>query len=347
MSRLNASICFVAMAVLLDVGSACFAGETAFRWEATPGRSLALVGRNAIVWRFNYAHDQPKPFFDPVSLVSGESLTWNQPPDHAWHHAFWFSWKTINGINYWENNTQTGRPVGRTAWKEPVVSTDPSGAARIELELSYSPPGSDPLLHETRIVDISAPNNDGQYHFDWDATFCAGEHDVVLDRTPIPPDPNGTPWGGYAGLSLRFAENLADRQAVTDRGEVEFDSSGIHRSHGIACDYHGNLNGRPAGIAVLSHPSNPRHTTPWYAIRTNMSYLNPAFLAEEPYTIKAGNALRLRYRVIIHPGGWNSERLQKEATLYDRDTERVAISWRRPTSRSRPPTSPISPKTRQ
>jgi hypothetical protein len=119
-------------------------------------------------------------------------------------------------------------------------------------------------------------------------------------------------------LSLRFTENLADRQAVTDRGEVEFDSSGIHRSHGIACDYHGSLNGRPAGITVISHPVNPRHPTPWYAIRTDMSYLNPALLAEEPYTIKAGNALRLRYRIVVHPGWWNAERLQQEVVRFEK-----------------------------
>jgi hypothetical protein len=119
-------------------------------------------------------------------------------------------------------------------------------------------------------------------------------------------------------LSVRFAEHLSDRQATTNRGAAEFDSSGIHRSHGVACDYHGTLNGHSAGIAVLSHASNPRHPTPWYAIRADMSYLNPAFLAEEPYTIKAGDALRLRYRIIVHPGWWNVERLQKEAARFEK-----------------------------
>lgn len=340
MSRPSILICLVALATQVDVGSACRADDAGFRWEATPGRSIALLGRGGIVWRFNYAPDQPKPYFDPVGLVGGESLTWNQPSDHAWHHALWFSWKTINGVNYWEDDPRTKRPVGRTAWKEPSVSTDRSGTARIELKLTYAASDSEPVLNETRVVEVSAPADDGQYHFDWDATFRAGKNDVVLDRTPIPPDPKGTPWGGYAGLSLRFAEDLADRKAVTDRGEVEFDSSGIHRSRGSACDYHGSLKGRHAGIAVISHPRNPRSPTPWYAIRTTMSYLNPAFLAEEPYTIKAGDTLRLRYRIVVHAAGWNSERLQKEAARYSRDTDRAAASSRHATGGPNTSSSP-------
>lgn len=308
----------VTIATLLLVGSFALASfaESQFRWETAPGSSLALIGEHGIVWKFNFSSERPKPFFDPVALVSGESLTWNEPPDHAWHHGLWFSWKTINGTHYWETVNRTNPKLGETTWNAPKVATSPDGSARIEMDILYTVGGADPVVYEKRIIEVSSPNSDGQYHFDWDATFRAGEQDVVFDRTPIPPDPNGVPWGGYAGLSVRFAKNLSEREAVTERGPASYDKDGIHRSAGQAFDYHGKLNNQPAGIAILAHSENPRAPTPWYAIRSNMSYLNPAFLADKPYSLKAHDEFRLRYRLIVHPGIWKAERLKKASNDY-------------------------------
>ncbi len=303
---------FFELGVAFACGSVCQAGEADFRWEKIPNESLSLVGTRGVVWCFHFAPDQSKPYFDPVSLISGESLTWNQPPDHAWHHALWFSWHTIDGVNYWEHLPTSGKPAGRTSWATPAISTRETGAARIELGLKYSPPDAAPVLYETRVIDVSAPDENGEYHFDWDSTFRPATKDVVLDRVPIPPAPDGKSWGGYAGLSIRFSQSLIDRQIVTDRGEAEFDQAGVHRSRGKACDYHGTVNGRAAGIAVLTHSANPRSPTPWYAIRTEMSYLNPAFLEAAPYLIRQGETLRLRYRIVVHAGPWDAERLKLE-----------------------------------
>ncbi len=155
------------------------------------------------------------------------------------------------------------------------------------------------------------------YHIDWSSTFTAGPNQVTLDRTPLPPDPAGKSWGGYAGLSIRYAANLAERQAVATSGPVQFDQDSLHRSNSMAMDYNGLIQGGliqgelgegelgeggPAGIAILDHPDNPRHPTPWYAIRSKMSYLNAAFLTHQPYTLEAGSSFQLRYRIVVHRG---------------------------------------------
>ncbi|MCA9182848.1 MAG: PmoA family protein, partial [Planctomycetales bacterium] len=76
--------------------------EAAWKWQYREGESLSLVGAEGTVWRLNIAKSQPKVYFDPLGTVAGKSLTWNAPDDHAWHHGLWFSWKTINDVNYWE-----------------------------------------------------------------------------------------------------------------------------------------------------------------------------------------------------------------------------------------------------
>ena len=53
------------------------------------------------------------------------------------------------------------------------------------------------------MVSVSPPAARGDYHVDWQSTFTALQP-ATLDRTP--PQPQAP--GGYAGLSVRFAENF-------------------------------------------------------------------------------------------------------------------------------------------
>jgi hypothetical protein len=168
-------------------------------------------------------------------------------------------------------------------------------------------------MTERREVCVSAPEEDGSYHFDWTCTFTAGEQDVKLDRTPLEGEPGGQPWGGYAGLSVRLAKDLTERRADTTDAPVEFSQQSRYRGKARAMDYHGLIDGRPVGVAVCDHPHNLNHPTPWYAIRSKtMSYFSPAVLCYGPHTLEAGKRLALRYRVIAHPGRWNAERLRGE-----------------------------------
>ena len=40
------------------------------------------------------------------------------------------------------------------------------------------------------------------------------------------------------------------------------------------------------------------------------NFLNAAFLWDEPLDVAAGEALRVRHRVIVHDGRWDTDRLQ-------------------------------------
>ena len=72
--------------------------------------------------------------------------TLDQPADHRWHHGLWFSWKFIDGVNYWEHDGNTGRPAGRTSWRPTEFTTHADGSARIVRDLDYSPPDGTPVI---------------------------------------------------------------------------------------------------------------------------------------------------------------------------------------------------------
>jgi hypothetical protein len=42
-----------------------------------------------------------------------------------------------------------------------------------------------------------------------------------------------------------------------------------------------------------------------------MHYFSPAVICYQPHTVKAGERLALRYRVIVHSGRWDAERLRR------------------------------------
>jgi hypothetical protein len=149
---------------------------------------------------------------------------------------------------------------------------------------------------------------------DWRLEFQAGATQVKFDRTPLPGEPGGQTFGGYAGLSLRFAKDLADTKvaASSDTGTAK---DNRYRFSAAAADYSGRLGQSEAGVAFLDHSANPRHPTRWYAIvnpAQNFGFLNAAWIQLQPYELPAQEKLTLRYRVLVHSGRWDAAKLTAE-----------------------------------
>ena len=280
-------------------------------WDRTE-HSLAWKVGDSTRWRFSFDPKAGKPYFHPVTAGDGPSLTNFKPEDHPWHYALWFSWKYINHVNYWEENRVSGQAAGATRWSAPTIDTRPDGSARITMQLTYTRPTGETDLTEARILDVSAPASDGSYTIDWGMRFTAGKDGAVLDRTPMPGEPNGVINGGYAGLSARLAATPATMTVVSTEGPVtEFRGD---RARPTAAAVAGNfsLDGRDiGGLAILSDPANIGAQAPWYIIddKRDFRFICAAILAPSPRTIPANGELALRYRVAIRPTGWTREAL--------------------------------------
>jgi hypothetical protein len=74
-------------------------------------------------------------------------------------------------------------------------------------------------------------------------------------------------------------------------------------------DYAGEVDGQKVGIAMFDHPSNARRAR-WHSRGYGLFAANPFGLSvftkdksqDGSFTLKSGESMRLRYRVIIHPG---------------------------------------------
>ena len=276
--------------------------ETTLAWR---------VGTN-VLWRFSFDPTKGKPFFNPLTAGNGISLTSFKPEDHPWHYGFWFSWKYINQVNYWEEDRGTGKAEGATRWAAPKIKTQDNGSATIELEVNYINPSNHVDMTELRVLKISAPKPDASYTIDWDAKFTAGAHGAILDRTPMPGEPKGAVNGGYAGLGLRMASAPLTMSVVCSTGLITHFESDRARPNApaIGCNFHDGASA-VGGIAIFSDPKNSGENAPWYLINSDkMRFACAAILAPKILTLKPDEKLDLHYRIVIRREPWTPETLQ-------------------------------------
>ena len=262
-------------------------------WERTDG-DLARYENGELLWRFRASPELATCYFDPLRPAGGPSLTWDAPPDHIWHHGLWFSWKYLNGLNYWES-PESGLNEGLTAWEPPEFTLRDDGSATIRIAVRYVDPSGVTVLTEDREIAVSALDRFGGFTLDWHAAFTPGAGDVLLDRTPVCGEPDGVAWGGYAGLSLRMPD-LADPRITTESGPAEA-PDGMGPIEAEAMDYSGVVEGRRAGVAMTASPEHPVHPPTWYAIQqpeVPFYFFSPALLYRAPMHLAAGERLEIR-----------------------------------------------------
>jgi hypothetical protein len=265
----------------------------------------------SVVWQFSFDQKLGKPFFHPVSVPGQSSLTNFKPEDHPWHYGFWFSWKYINGVNYWEEDRASGKAEGKTQWGDPVIETDERGGATIKLAVRYVNPSGQVDVEEERVIVISAPAADGQYFFDWQARFTAGKQGAFLDRTPMPDEPRGQFNGGYGGLALRLASAPAELDVMTLRGTIVDFPQQRARPSAPAVAFNLRSGGHfMGGVAIFSDPANSGSDAPWYIVNApEMRFACAAVLAPKPLKYAPGETWMLHYRVVVKATAWKAEEL--------------------------------------
>jgi len=147
-------------------------------WRETE-TSVALLNGGRVVWQWNHGTEHGKPCFHPLATLDGEELTDYRPADHRWHRAGWFSFKTINGLNYWEEDP-AGVAAGTTEAVSVATELRADFSAKIDIELRYHPPGGKDVLTESRRVLVSAPDR-ADCH-------CASPNAPVVGPSPTAKD---------------------------------------------------------------------------------------------------------------------------------------------------------------
>lgn len=278
-------------------------------WKQDGNRSVELLGEGGTIVRFVVDAAPRDPHFEVLATADGRNTVWVAPPDHVWHYGLWFSWKMIDGVNFWETDPKTGLQQGRGEVLDPVIESGPDAeTATVRYrERSHPDPDGPAVLEDAVEIRITRPRGDAGVKVVWRIRTTALA-DVVLDRTPPPVEPGGKGWGGYGGFSWRGAKDFRDLRFTDSEGRRD---GAIHRQCASWVNVAGTLGGKPAGLWIADHPDNPRHPQSWYVTdnpKLPFWYANPALLQTGPLKLKSGESLTHVYQIVVHDGTWSAER---------------------------------------
>lgn len=268
--------------------------------DAASGALSMHVGQT-LCWTYVPQGREGKPYFHPLALPgTGEALTAYRPPDHAWHLGLWFSWKLINGYNFWE---PTSNAVTRVVAQR--ITPEPDKRVTIEVTLAYLGDGLE-LVRETRTVRVTTAFN-GNYAIAWESAFTAQDRPVEFACTPAKRGKDGN-WatGGYAGLMWRFpdADSLTCRY-VNAEGKSDVQTCG-ESSERLDITAVSVATGARARIVIRDRGGHPRQPTPWFARHDLKAHkgrgyflAGPSLIFHEPLRLAAGATLTVRYAVEV------------------------------------------------
>jgi len=253
---------------------------------------------------FYYGPKTTKPYLHPLRAASGKIVTRLYPMesvegesrDHPHHRGVWFTHGIVNGLDFWMNEPGYEKPHGLIVLDKLIATKSGKTQGSIEASFKWLDPAGKQLLEEHRtMVFYDEPVNRVT---DFDVTFTARETITFGD----------TKEGFFA---IRLADALSEKKGgEMTNAEGAKGMKNIWGKPSPWVDYDGELQGEKLGVAIFDHPGNPRHPTTWHArdyglFATNIFGLHD-FMNDKSkdasLTLKPGEKIRFRYRVVIHPG---------------------------------------------
>ena len=229
-------------------------------------------------------------YIHPLCTPSGLHVTDDYEPTQPHHHGVWSAWtKTeFDGRHpdFW-NVMEHNADVLFVSLEDPWHAGERAGFRARHRFVELRAGGTQPVLDETWDIVVHAPMERGDRPYNvFDLTItqtCATARPLTLIRHH------------YGGLGVRGPRQWKpepDMRCLTSEGK---DRVTGNESRGRWCHIGGDVNGKPAGIAVFCHPTNFRHPQP---MRIHPS--QPFFCYAPPqlgeFRIEPGRPYIARYR---------------------------------------------------
>jgi methane monooxygenase PmoA-like len=272
-----------------------------------------------------------KPYLHPLRTATGIVVTRSYPMtsdvpgeahDHPHHRGLWFTHGDVNGYDFWGNEDSqkgAGKGKGTVVLKkiEKVSSGKKSGS--LDASFDWKLPSGQVLLREARKMTFYS---DPQLRtIDFDITLSP-ETQVTFGDTKE----------GMFAIRLAAALEEAQPRGIAEprrtgklvNAQNKAGEKNVWGKRSEWADYSGQLDGQTVGIAILDHPGNPRHPTYWHARAYGLFATNIFGVhdfendknRDGSLTIRPGQPLRFRFRVVIHPGDANAAGIREIFSQY-------------------------------
>jgi hypothetical protein len=268
-----------------------------------------------------------KPYFHPVRAASGTIVTRRYPMESVegelrnekHQRGLWFSHGDVNGLDFWDNEASYTTPNRGFIVLDRVTglkSGDKTGS--IEARFKWVDPKQKALIEETRkMVFYSDPT---LRIIDFDITLRAIEK-VTFNDTKEGTFGMRLASGLEAPTPKAPAEPKRTGRMVNSNGQEGEANCWGKRANWV--DIFGEVEGEKLGVAIFDNPANPGHPTYWHVRGYGLFAANifgvsaferdPALKGSR--TLEPGQTLSFRYRVVVHPGDYQTAGV---TALYDK-----------------------------
>ena len=277
------------------------AGETGVQLKEE-SETITVTLNDRHFTTFRYAKAQFRPYFFPVLGPNGREVTRGETSDiskdHVHHRSLYVAYGEVNDVDLWGEGSNSGRVV-------PQGFTQKQGGAvvsRLYTQNSWQTQVGEVLMTDVQNYRIYNLPEDAAI-LDLDLSFIASVGDVHFGDTKE---------GGIISIRVHPSMN------ASDGGKMENAFGGINEAETWGkranwCDYSGVVDGTPVGIAVFDHIVNPRYPTYWhvrnYGLMGSNIFGGSSFERDPSkdgsYTLKQGEEMHFRFRVLIHAGDAN------------------------------------------
>ena len=247
-----------------------------------------------------FSSDEKYPFLYPVNgPISGGSVTSMRNGEYPHHSSLFFGCDQVNGGNYWQEGLERGRIISVNA----EILKEGSDTVIITDECIWSRPGAISPVRDLVKITITAPSK-MVHQIDVEITLEM-LIDVNIKKT------------NHSLFSARMAADLSVKNGgtmINAKGALSEKDTFGKPSPWI--DFYGKCGNAIEGLAIFQHPSSPWYPSPWFTMDYGFISPTPMYWPQngEVTSMKKGELLNLRYRVLVH-GGSDTE--AKIAELFE------------------------------
>lgn len=256
-----------------------------------------------------------QPVIWPIIGPSGQAMTRQyplgpalpgEPADHPHHRSLWFNHGLVNGLDFWivPNPRATVKKDNQIVHREFVTLESAGGTALIVTRNDWISDGKK-VCEDTRTIKFGVDEH-GRW-IDFAVELRASEGELKFGDTDE----------GSFGIRVPGTMAVDAKRGggiLTSGGEKDLEAWG-HAAEWV--DYHGPVEGKPAGIVMFSLPDSFRHPCRWHVRTYGLFAANPfgetgfppAAVKQGVVTVAKGDALRLHYRVLFYSGERSAEQL--------------------------------------
>jgi len=295
-----------------------------------------------------------KPVLYPIRTATGTLVTRGFPldprpgerVDHPHHVGLWLNHGNVNGLDFW-NNSDAIKPadapkMGTILHRRIVEAKSGADEGTLTVETAWMTPDDKQLLKE--LTTFTFRGGADSRTIDRVTTLTALDQRVLFKDSKE----------GFIGMRVtRALEQPADKpETFTDAAGRPtavpvLDNTGVTGKYVSSAGKEGDavwssraawtllggtVDGEPVTLAILDHPANPGYPTHWHARGYGLFAANPLGDKElneaKPfdYSLPAGQSVTFRYRVLVLSAAPSRERIEREASAFERTAATAAAS---------------------